>query len=88
MVKISEQTEGCRFWGYSPASAEFLHQPTDRKTKDERRDRNKADRDAIKAIGMRSTNYGYKDQGTARRIAEDIETRAGVEMWIFSHDYM
>lgn len=88
MVEIGEHFKGCDKWGYQPASYNVNTTVLRTAQREALNDRKKADREAIKVIGMRSTNFGYPDQKTAVTVAEDIETRSGVTMHVFSHSYL
>jgi hypothetical protein len=87
-MKQGEDFKGCRYFGYRPASEEFLHKSMNRTKKDAVRAKHKADVVAIRAKGCRPTNYGYKTRELATAAAKAIEEISGVEMMIFNHDYM
>ncbi len=88
-MKQGEDFKGCRYFGYQPASAEFLHTPMKDRTKKEAvRAKHKADVATIKEKGWRPTNYGYENRDLATTVAATIEKISGIEMMVFNHDYM
>lgn len=87
-MKIEEQHQNCHYWGYEPASAEFLYTPMDREKKRTIQEKHKADRAAIKAAGRKPSDMGYRSKIAAIDCAEITEEVTGVEMRVFSHDYL
>lgn len=85
---VREQTEGCNYWGYEPASAEGIHTPTDSATRKKRRELHDADRSAIKRANHKPMQMGFRTVEAARTAAELIEKVTTVEMAVFSHDYL
>lgn len=87
-MKVMPDEEGCRYWGYKPASAEFLHDAMPRAEKDAIRRKHTVDRAAIKASGWNPVAMGFHTIAAAKAVALRVEAETGVEMMVYPHDYI
>ena len=88
-MMIGEKYPGCRYWGYEPASSNGLH--GGRLSYEEmhkKRETFKLERQAIKAAGMAPQRMGFSRKSDAVKAAQNIEDHTGIEMQVYSHDYL
>lgn len=90
-MKYGEEFKGCRYWGYEPASSEFLHTPMPKEEKQKLRDKFQNDCKVIREFAwaeFKPAKMGFRTRGGALKAAQEIEDKTGIEMRIFNHDYL
>lgn len=88
-ITDNEASRTCRFWGYEPLSKTGVYEGC-RDIEERRAARAKhiADRETIKAAGLKPSGMGLRAKIGAIGAASRIEKATGIEMHVFKHDYL
>lgn len=87
-MKIGQEFKGCRYWGFEPASREFIHSWDHRHERPKLLKQSQEEKTRIKKFGFKPIEYGFATKESAEAHARNIELTTGVTMRIFNHDYL